>query len=138
MDIELCRPLRGLKVNIWSDFLVKTGLVAEADAEQTVLIWDAGQLIATGSRTGNLLKYISVDPLRQGEGLLAKVLTALRQEAFREGHLHRLPAQAGVLGQGHRILLCAGSAGSPAKPYGGGAGHRPRDPRERGVLPDPV
>ena len=98
MDIELHSPLRGAKVNIWSDFLAKAGLVADSDAEQTVLIWDAEQLIATGSRTGNLLKYIAVDPARQGEGLLAKVLTALRQEAFREGHqqlfLYTKPANA--------------------------------------------
>lgn len=86
MDIELHSPLRGSKLNIWQTFLAKTGLTAEPDAGQTVLIWDDGQLIATGSRTGNLLKYIGVDPARQGEGLLAKVLTALRQEAFREGH----------------------------------------------------
>ena len=88
MDIELCSPLQGSKVKIWSDFLAKAGLAADADAGQTVLVWDAGELIATGSRTENLLKYIAVDPTRQGEGLLAKVLTALRQEAFREGHRH--------------------------------------------------
>lgn len=86
MDIELHSPLRGTKVNIWSEFLARVGLTAQEDAQQTVLVWDDGQLIATGSRTGNLLKYIAVDPARQGEGLLAKVLTALRQEAFREGY----------------------------------------------------
>ena len=86
MDIELHSPLRGSKVNIWYDFLTKAGLTAQEDAQQTVLIWDDGVLVATGSRTGNLLKYIAVDVTRQGEGLLAKVLTALRQEAFREGH----------------------------------------------------
>ena len=62
--------------------------MADSDAEQTVLIWDAEELIATGSRTGNLLKCIAVDPARQGEGLLAKVLTTLRQESFREGYQH--------------------------------------------------
>jgi [citrate (pro-3S)-lyase] ligase len=86
MDIELHSPLRGSKVNIWCDFLAKAGLAAEGDAQQTVLVWEDGQLIAAGSRTNNLLKYIAVDPAHQGEGLLAKVLTALRQEAFREGH----------------------------------------------------
>lgn len=86
MDIELHNPLRGSKVNIWYDFLAKAGLTAQEDAQQTVLVWDGEQLIATGSRTGNLLKYIAVDVTRQGEGLLAKVLTALRQEAFREGY----------------------------------------------------
>ena len=88
MDIELRCPLQGSKVNIWRDFLAKAGLAADSDAEQTVLIQDEDRLVATGSRTGNLLKYIAVDPARQGEGLLAKVLTVLRQEAFREGYQH--------------------------------------------------
>ena len=88
MDIELHCPLQGSKVNTWSNFLAKAGLAADSDAEQTVLIWDAEELIATGSRTGNLLKCIAVDPARQGEGLLAKVLTTLRQESFREGYQH--------------------------------------------------
>lgn len=88
MDIELHCPLQGSKVNIWSDFLAKAGLAADINTAQTVLIWDAGELIATGSRTGNLLKCIAVDPARQGEGLLAKVLTTLRQEAFQEGQQH--------------------------------------------------
>ena len=88
MDIELHCPLQGSKVKIWNDFLAKAGLAADTEAAQTVLVWDEEDLIATGSRTGNLLKCIAVDPARQGEGLLAKVLTALRQEAFREGCQH--------------------------------------------------
>lgn len=88
MDIELQSPLWEAKRNIWRTFLAKTGLEADENAEQTVLIWDGDDLIATGSRQDNLLKCIAVDPARQGEGLLAKVLTPLRQEAFREGHQH--------------------------------------------------
>lgn len=88
MDIELHSPLRGAKQNIWRAFLTDAGLAADPGAEQTVLVWDGGTLVATGSRQGNLLKYIAVSPSYQGEGLLAKVLTALRQEAFREGHRH--------------------------------------------------
>ena len=88
MDIELHNPIQGANLNIWSDFLANAGLAADTSVEQTVLIWEGEQLIATGSRTGNLLKCLAVDPTRQGEGLLAKVLTALRQEAFREGHQH--------------------------------------------------
>lgn len=102
MDLELQCPLRGSKVNIWSSFLARAGLAADSDVEQTVLVWDAEQLVATGSRKGNLLKCIAVDPTRQGEGLLAKVLTALRQEAFREGHQHLFlytkPANAYLFG----------------------------------------
>lgn len=88
MDIELLTPLRGAKQNIWREFLAKTGLTADSSVEQTVLLWDADALVATGSRQGNLLKCIAVEPSRQGEGLLAKVLTILRQEAFREGYRH--------------------------------------------------
>ena len=62
MDIELHSPLRGSNVNIWRNFLANAGLAADADAAQTVLVWDEERLIATGSRTGNLLKYIAVDP----------------------------------------------------------------------------
>lgn len=88
MDIELLTALRGRKQNIWKALLSQTGLEPETPAEQTVLLWDRDTLAATGSRQGNLLKYLAVDPEYQGEGLLASVLTQLRQEAFRQGHRH--------------------------------------------------
>lgn len=88
MDITSFSSLQGSKLHIWRDFLLKAGLEPDEDVAQTVLVWDGDQLIATGSRQGNLLKCLAVDPARQGEGLLATVLTALRQEAFREGHNH--------------------------------------------------
>ena len=72
----------------WEQLLKKTGLQPEAAPEFTVLVWDDGQLIATGSRDGNLLKYLAVDPMRQGEDLTATVLTQLRQDAFAAGHRH--------------------------------------------------
>lgn len=88
MDIELIYTLSGQKLNTWQNFLAESGLEADCAVEQTVLVWEDDQLIATGSRQGNLLKCIAVDPTHQGEGLLAKVLTSLRQEAFRDGHRH--------------------------------------------------
>ena len=88
MDIELLSGLQGRKQNIWSDFLAKAALTAEEMPEKTVLVWDGEELIATGSRQGDLLKYIAVDAMRQGEGLTATVLTALRQDAFRAGYDH--------------------------------------------------
>ena len=68
--------------------LARAELEADEAVESTVLVWDDGQLIATGSRQGNLLKCIAVDESRQGEGLTATVLTQLRQDAFRAGHKH--------------------------------------------------
>lgn len=81
------RPV-GEKREKWLSFLQRAGLKSEEDTEQTVLIWDEDTLIATGSRKGNLLKCIAVDPARQGEGLTASVLTALKQEAHRDGYSH--------------------------------------------------
>ena len=88
MDIELGAAPKGRKENIWVDFLAKAGLEADRTVERTVLVWDEGELIATGSRQGNLLKCIAVDPFRQGEGLTATLLTQLRQDAFAAGHRH--------------------------------------------------
>lgn len=81
------RPV-GEKRETWLSFLRRAGLKAEEDTEQTALVWDEDDLIATGSRKGNLLKCIAVDAARQGEGLTASVLTALKQEAHRDGHSH--------------------------------------------------
>lgn len=88
LDIDLTRRLQGAKREKWISFLQKAGLEADDQLEATVLVWDAGELIATGSRQDNLLKCIAVDQLRQGEGLTATVLTSLRQDAFQAGHSH--------------------------------------------------
>lgn len=88
MDIEIGLIPQGRKQNIWIDFLARAGLEADQNVERTVLIWDEGELIATGSRQGNLLKCIAVDEFRQGEGLTATILTQLRQDAFAAGYRH--------------------------------------------------
>jgi len=88
VDIELLTVLCGKKRHSWEHLLQKAGLVPEEQPEQTALLWDGGTLIAAGSRQGNILKYLVVDSEHQGEGLLATLLTALRQEAFRQGHSH--------------------------------------------------
>ena len=88
MDIEILTTLRGRKLKVWELLLQKTGLVPEEMPEQIVLLWEGDDLAATGSRQGNILKYLAVDPAHQGEGLLATLLTALRQEAFRLGYRH--------------------------------------------------
>ena len=88
MDIEVIRGLRGPKKEKWVQFLSRAGLEADEQLEATVLIWDEGEIIATGSRMGNLLKCIAVDEFRQGEGLTATLLTQLRQDAFSQGHSH--------------------------------------------------
>lgn len=86
MYTESDKQLSGGKKLQWEQFLARAALKPDTDTDQTVTVWDEGELIACGSRKGNLLKCIAVDPGRQGEGLTASVLTELKQEAFRENH----------------------------------------------------
>lgn len=86
MYTESSNLLSGRKQEQWQRFLAAASLKPDTDTDQTVTVWDAGEIIACGSRKGNLLKCIAVDPARQGEGLTATVLTELKQAAFREGY----------------------------------------------------
>ena len=88
MFVDSVSHLSGTDKKHWQELLRSTGLTPDENVRQTVLVWDGEMLAAAGSRQENLLKCIAVDPAYQGEGLLATVLTGLRQEAFREGHRH--------------------------------------------------
>ena len=88
MNIDSVSRLVGTEKKCWLQLLQKAGLTPDESWQQTVLIWDGDVLAAAGSRQENLLKCIAVDAAYQGEGLLATVLTELRQEAFRQGHRH--------------------------------------------------
>lgn len=88
MHVESLRRLHGENQEKWRALLTATGLSPEEQPETTVLVWQDNDLVATGSRIGNLLKYIAVRADHQGEDLTASVLTALRQDAFENGHSH--------------------------------------------------
>lgn len=88
MEVEMVSALQGVKRSQWRAFLQKSGLKAEEDVESTVLIWDGDMLVAAGSRQGNILKCLAVDPGYQGEGLTGTLLTQLRQDAFQHNLRH--------------------------------------------------
>ena len=88
MELQLLRRLTGWKLTQWTALLEKTGLHGQPDGDTTALLYEDDTLVATGTRQGNLLKYIAVDPGHQGEDLTARVLTALRQDAMEAGHRH--------------------------------------------------
>ena len=88
MEMQLTTRLRGSAKAQWESLLRKTGLEPDTQWDQAALLWDGDTLAATGSRMGNLLKCIAVDPAHRGEDLTAQVLSTLRAEAFREGHRH--------------------------------------------------
>lgn len=87
MYIETVSVLQGAKRTAWASLLAKCDL-EQAQTDQTVLVWEEDDLIASGSRDGNILKCIAVDDACQGQGLLAVVITHLRQSAFQAGHSH--------------------------------------------------
>lgn len=88
MELECLSVLGDRRARCWRGLLEQNGLEPDRDAERTVLLWEGEQLLAAGSRKGNLLKCIAVDPARQGEGLTATLMTRLRQDAFAQGHRH--------------------------------------------------
>ena len=88
MDMELTACPQGRKKTLWCQLLRSAGLEPDESVERTVLMWEDGELIATGSRQDNNLKCIAVSALHQGEGLTASLLTALRQDALDAGHSH--------------------------------------------------
>jgi len=76
---------------------------------------DNGQLVATGSLKGDMLQAVAVDPARQGEDLMGKLLTHLIGVASEKGlsslHLFTKPEKA-VQFQGLGLRLVAS-----ARPY---------------------
>ena len=56
MYTESDKLLSGRKMLEWQRFLEKAALKPDLDTDQTVTVWDEGELIACGSRKGNLLK----------------------------------------------------------------------------------
>ena len=88
MDLQYGSPLRGSTRREWEAFLNRAGLDADPDVEFTVLVWEDDEIVATGSRHGNILKCIAVDETRQGEGLTATVITELHKDAFARNIRH--------------------------------------------------
>lgn len=88
MYLEAGRQLREPLKTQWEAFLSRMGLRPEADTEYTVLLMEDGTIAACGSRSGNVLKCIAVDPAYQGDGLTGTLLTQLRREAFEKGFSH--------------------------------------------------
>lgn len=69
-------------------FLSDSALAFEEQATDTLMVYDNGTLIGTGSLDEGVLKCIAVAPGRQGEGLLGTVLTMLVQRAMQRGYTH--------------------------------------------------
>lgn len=69
-------------------FLFSHTLEFEAQATDTIVLYDDEQMIGTGSLDEGVLKCIAVSENRQGEGLLGTILTQLVQKAIEKGFSH--------------------------------------------------
>ncbi|NCC65296.1 MAG: [citrate (pro-3S)-lyase] ligase [Spirochaetia bacterium] len=69
-------------------FLARQSLEFERQVTDTIMLYDDNQLIGTGSFDDGVLKCIAVSEQRQGEGLLASILTHLIQQAMAKGFQH--------------------------------------------------
>ena len=66
--------------------LQQSGLAYEDGVDATYGIYENGELIATGSRAGNILKMLAIAPEQQGGAALGELLTELVRCGQRAGH----------------------------------------------------
>lgn len=85
MEIQYGRPFHGQALARLTSFLAAQGLSYAEDIEFTVNLLEGQRLIATGSLAGGMLKCLAVEKDRQGQGLMAVLVTELRREAFALG-----------------------------------------------------
>ncbi len=88
MDIELLPRLTPRKRAARNKLLSLQSLQEDMQFDRVVLVWDGDELCATACKQDNLLKCIAVNDAYQGEGLTSTLLTALKKEAFEQGHDH--------------------------------------------------
>lgn len=82
-------PMKGKKLQQLKDFLKEEHLDYDQGIEFTVNLCNRkGEIAATGSIEGSTLKCIAVSEKFQGEGLAARVVSALISEASSRGRLH--------------------------------------------------
>lgn len=88
METEIYSHIDGKRELAWRKMLQKACLTAENIPEKTAFICDGGEIVATASRDGSVLKYFAVDDAHKGEDLAAKLVSALRADAFDAGIEH--------------------------------------------------
>lgn len=64
----------------------ESGLSFEDGFDEMFGIYEAGHLVATGARAGNVLKMLAVEPTHQGGSLLGEIVTSLVNRGQAAGH----------------------------------------------------
>ncbi|MBP3837323.1 MAG: [citrate (pro-3S)-lyase] ligase [Pyramidobacter sp.] len=89
MDMMQGRPFTGRTLERLKKFLASLGLLYDDGVEMSVCACDDdGEIIATASRQGPVLKCVGVSPDHQGEGLAASVVSETVTDAISAGLSH--------------------------------------------------
>lgn len=81
-------PLRPRALRELSDFAARQGIAFEPGDCTVCVRTSEGALAATGTLRGRVLQCVAVDAALRGEGLTARVMTALHECAFARGERH--------------------------------------------------
>lgn len=81
-------PLSGRMLGRLKGFLASCQLDWDEAISFTAVLMDEDEIAATGSLDGGTIKCVAVSPEYQGQDLTARILTALLQEAARQGREH--------------------------------------------------
>lgn len=82
-------PFQGKELTLLVSFLESRGLTYDESIEHTLALWDQdGNMVATGSLDGNVIKCVATSPGTQGEGLCATVVSHLITHAAETGRTH--------------------------------------------------
>ena len=83
------RPFQGQQLEQLKAFLAKMDLQYDEAIEYTVCVLnDDYEIIGTGSVDQNVIKCVAIDPDYQGQGLSARVISALVQYEFEKARTH--------------------------------------------------
>jgi len=70
----------------WKEILMTCGIHHEENIDYTVGVYEEGELLATGSLYGNIIKCVAVDPAYQGTGVINSLISHLMDTVFSQGY----------------------------------------------------
>ena len=81
--MEIKEAILDIEINQVKDFLASFGLRYEDDIDKTLYIEENGKIIATISKTKDIIKCLAISPLYQSENLssvlVSKILEKMRE-----------------------------------------------------------
>lgn len=88
MELSSGSPFRGGALEELKSFLRECSLDYDEQVEYSVCLADNGEMAATGSLDGYVLKCLAVSPKHASEGLAARIVSELVNEAARRRRFH--------------------------------------------------